>query len=69
LTDAIIYRPLDGFGAGGARGWGLTMTTFQAIMFGVMLALTPSLAALAVFLYREWIISRNECAGRLELHD
>ena len=45
------------------------MTTFQAIMFGVMLALTPSLVALAVFLYREWIVTRNECAGRLELHD
>jgi hypothetical protein len=44
------------------------MTTFQAIMFGVMLALTPSLVALVVFLYREWVITRNECAGRLELH-
>jgi hypothetical protein len=32
----------------------MTMTTFQAIMFGMMLALTPSLVALAVFLYREW---------------
>jgi hypothetical protein len=40
------------------------MTTFQAIMFGVMLALTPSLVALAFFLWREWMIARNEDAGR-----
>ena len=38
-------------------------------MLGVMLALTPSLVALAVFLYREWIVTRDECAGRLEFHD
>jgi hypothetical protein len=45
------------------------MTTLQAIMFGFTLALTPSLLALAFFLYREWLISRSEDAGRLELHD
>jgi hypothetical protein len=45
------------------------MTTLQAIMFGISLALTPSLLALAFFLFREWLISRSEDAGRLELHD
>jgi hypothetical protein len=45
------------------------MTTFQAVMFGIMLALTPSMIALAFFLYREWLLTRDEeGAGRLELH-
>jgi hypothetical protein len=56
------------------RTWGQAcdggaMTTFQAVMFGIMLALTPSLVALAFFLYREWLLTRDEeGAGRLELH-
>jgi hypothetical protein len=45
---------------------GGSMTTLQAIMFGITLALTPSLLALAFFLFREWLISRSEDAGRLE---
>jgi hypothetical protein len=45
------------------------MSTFQAVMFGIMLALTPSLVALAFFLYREWLLTRDEeGSGRLELH-
>jgi hypothetical protein len=45
------------------------MMTFKAVMFGIMLALTPSLVALALFLYREWIMSRNEYARPSERHD
>lgn len=45
------------------------MTTLQAIMFGFTLALTPSLLALAFFLYREWLVSRSEEAVRFELED
>jgi hypothetical protein len=48
---------------------GPAMTTFEAIMFGVMLALTPSLVALAFFLFREWIITCHEGAAGLGLHD
>jgi hypothetical protein len=45
------------------------MTTMRAVMFGVSLALTPSLLVLAFLLYREWLFSRNEDQGRLEFHE
>jgi hypothetical protein len=38
-------------------------------MFGIMLALTPSMMTLAFLLYRDWIITRNEDADRLESRD
>jgi hypothetical protein len=34
---------------------GDAMTTFQAVMLGVMLALTPSLAVLALLIWRDGI--------------
>jgi hypothetical protein len=50
-------------------GWGRTMTTLQAVMFGIMLALTPSLVTLAFFLYRDGVMTRNEGAIRPEPPD
>ncbi|HTG05154.1 MAG TPA: hypothetical protein VK635_13990 [Bradyrhizobium sp.] len=35
------------------NGWGAPMTTIQAVVFGVMLASTPSLVLLAFLLWRE----------------
>jgi hypothetical protein len=45
------------------------MTTFHAVMFGIALALTPSLVTLAFFLYRDWILTRDEYPERLEPRD
>jgi|HubBroStandDraft_4_1064222.scaffolds.fasta_scaffold1282095_1 hypothetical protein len=45
------------------------MATIHAVMFGIALALTPSLVTLAFFLYRDWILTRDEYPERLEPHD
>jgi hypothetical protein len=45
------------------------MTTIHAVMFGIALALTPSLVTLAFFLYRAGILTRDEYPERLEPHD
>jgi hypothetical protein len=44
------------------------MTTIQAVLFGVMLALTPSLVLLAFLLWREGIGVR-EVGADLEVDD
>ena len=36
------------------------MTTIQAMLYGAMLALSPSLIFLAVVLAKDWIASRHE---------
>jgi hypothetical protein len=41
------------------NAWGAQMTTIQAVFFGVMLALTPSLVLLAFLLWREGIGLRS----------
>ena len=38
----------------------------SAVMFGVALALTPSLVTLAFFLYRDWMLTRDEHPDDLE---
>jgi hypothetical protein len=43
------------WGATRSQRVGTLMTTFQAVMLGVMLALTPSLAVLAFLIWREGI--------------
>jgi len=47
---------------------GAPMTTIQAVLFGVMLALTPSLVLLAFLLWREGIGVR-EAGADLEIDD
>jgi hypothetical protein len=39
------------------------MTTIQAVFFGVMLVLTPSVVLLAFLLWREWIGFREVYAN------
>jgi hypothetical protein len=39
----------------------------SAVMFGVALALTPSLVTLAFFLYGDWMLTRDK--HHLEPHD
>jgi hypothetical protein len=43
------------------------MATLHAVMFGVALALTPSLVTLAFFLYGDWMLTRDK--HHLEPHD
>ncbi|MFY9955580.1 hypothetical protein [Bradyrhizobium sp.] len=43
------------------------MATLHAVMFGIALALTPSLVTLAFFLYGDWMLTRDE--HHLEPHD
>jgi hypothetical protein len=64
LVEADILAMI---GLGGELG-GL-MATIHAVMFGIALALTPSLVTLAFFLYRDWILTRDEYPKRLEPHD
>jgi hypothetical protein len=48
---------------------GGTMTTIQAVFFGVMLALTPSIVVLAFLLWREGIgIAKDEEARSRDLY-
>lgn len=47
----------------------IRLTALQAVMFGIMLALTPSLVTLAFFLYRDGVMTRNEGAIRPEPPD
>jgi hypothetical protein len=42
------------------------MATLHAVMFGIALALTPSLVTLAFFLYRDWMLTRDEHPDDLE---
>lgn len=47
--------------------WEGAMATLHAVMFGVALALTPSLVTLAFFLYGDWMLTRDK--HHLEPHD
>jgi hypothetical protein len=46
---------VTGYGPGEVERVGTPMTTIQAVVFGVMLALTPSMLVLAFLLWREGI--------------
>jgi hypothetical protein len=45
------------------------VATLHAVMFGIALALTPSLLTLAFFLYRDWMLIRDEQPDHLEPYD
>ena len=48
---------------------GASMTTIQAVFFGIMLALTPCIAVLAFLLWREGIgIAKDEEARSRDLY-
>ena len=48
---------------------GASMTTIQAVFFGIMLALTPSIVVLAFLLWREGIgIAEDEKARSRDLY-
>jgi hypothetical protein len=48
---------------------GAPMTTIQAVFFGIMLALTPSMVVLALLLWREGIgLGEDKEAGSRDLY-
>jgi hypothetical protein len=57
------------YGPGEVERVGTPMTTIQAVVFGVMLALTPSMLVLAFLLWREGIgLADDGSNGEAYLH-